>query len=421
MANEKDSSAPEAKGRGKAGTRRPGADGTVERAIGSRLRAYYDELSREPVPDRFVDLLKRLDGLQDPAARTALVEEFIGTRPNPIVEQNARLVFFVRERDDHTLPRVVGDFNGWATTAQGYDATVGTPERIAGTPWAYVQGTAFSNARFEYVFLFEKDTTPDPRNPHTVRTFVGPRSEVRMPHWIAQGELDESAAAPAGTVTEESFASRALKASRRVWTYLPPGYAPAGDTLYPTVYFLDGGNYAEWMHVPAVLDRLIAAKTIPPVIAVFVEPGSRQEEYSRNPAWRTFIANELVPAVDKKARTFPSPDRRVIFGSSLGGYGAVDLAVEKSDVFGLCASIAPPAQTATLITNQTQGQRAVHGVRFFVLGAIYDTDVKGARTLRTALDDASADVTYVEVPEGHAAETFRGRIDDALRVLVPAS
>ena len=36
------------------------------------------------------------------------------------------------------------------------------------------------------------------------------------------------------------------------------------------------------MQVPSVLDRLIAAKTIPPIIAVFVEPGARQEEYSRN-------------------------------------------------------------------------------------------------------------------------------------------
>jgi hypothetical protein len=62
MANEKDPPAKEApRGRAKPGGRRQGADGAVERAIGSRLRAYYDELAREPVPDRFVDLLKRLD------------------------------------------------------------------------------------------------------------------------------------------------------------------------------------------------------------------------------------------------------------------------------------------------------------------------------------------------------------------------
>jgi hypothetical protein len=38
-----------------------GGDSSVERAIGSRLRAYYDEVAREPVPDRFVNLLKQLD------------------------------------------------------------------------------------------------------------------------------------------------------------------------------------------------------------------------------------------------------------------------------------------------------------------------------------------------------------------------
>jgi hypothetical protein len=36
-------------------------DSSVERAIGSRLRAFYDEVAREPVPERFVELLKRLD------------------------------------------------------------------------------------------------------------------------------------------------------------------------------------------------------------------------------------------------------------------------------------------------------------------------------------------------------------------------
>jgi enterochelin esterase-like enzyme len=240
-----------------------------------------------------------------------------------------------------------------------------------------------------------------------------------MPFFAAHPEADGPAPGAKGTLTEQAFESRALKASRRVWTYLPAGYDTSQD-IYPTVYFLDGGNYTDWMAAPAVLDRLIAAKMIPPVIAVFIEPGSRQEEYSRNPAWRAFVATELVPSIDAKLRTFPAPEQRLIFGSSLGGYGAVDLAVEYPGVFGLCASLAPPAQAATLITNQVQGQRAIHGVRFFVLGAVYDTDVKGARTLRTALAEASADVKYEEVPEGHGAETFRTHIDSALKALLPA-
>lgn len=370
-------------------------------------------------PQTLKALLRQTDSMADPAAKTALVERYLAARgSNPIVEQNARLIFFVRDDGSGRTPRIVGDFNAWAMTPQGYDAKAGTPIRIAGTPFSYWEGAAFTNARLEYTFLFDQATATDPRNPRTVRTFSGPRSEIRMPFFTAHAEVDGPAPAQAGRTTEQMVASRMLRSDRRVWTYLPAGYEASQD-IYPTVYFLDGGNYIDWMAVPAVLDRLIAAKTIPPVIAVFVEPGSRQEEYSRNPAWRAFIATELVPLIDAQLRTFPAPDHRVIFGSSLGAYGALDLAVEHPGVFGLCAAIAPPAQAATLITNQTQGQRAVFGVRFFVLGATYDTDVKGARTLRTALAEARADVTYEEVPEGHAAETFRAHIDDALKVLVP--
>lgn len=369
-------------------------------------------------PQTVRDLLKQTDRASDAAARTALVETFLATRPNPVVEQNARLTFFVKDDGSGRTPRIVGDFNGWATTAQGYDQHAGTLTRIEGTPWSYLEGTAFTNARLEYVLLYEKETAPDPRNPRKIRTFSGDRSEIVMPFRDAQPEIDGPEPAARGTLTAETFASKALGATRRIWTYVPAGYAASQD-LYPTVYFLDGGNYAEWMAVPGVLDRLIAARTVPPFIAVFVEPGVRNEEYARNPAWRSFVATELVPSIDKRFRTFPTPDHRLIFGSSLGAYGAVDLAVEHSAVFGLCAAIAPPAQASTLLTNQAQGQRAIQGVRFYVLGAVYDTDVKGARTLRAALAEASADVKYEEIPEGHAAETFRSHIDNALKALLP--
>lgn len=37
-------------------------DDAVQRAIGARLRAAYDEMVSLPVPDRFLDLLSTLDG-----------------------------------------------------------------------------------------------------------------------------------------------------------------------------------------------------------------------------------------------------------------------------------------------------------------------------------------------------------------------
>jgi enterochelin esterase-like enzyme len=355
-----------------------------------------------------------------PEQREAAIERFMAARGgSPIVESQTRLVFFAKDKNGQP-PRIVGDFNAWAASPQGgYDMAIGQTTRVEGTPWSYLESTAYSNARLEYVLFYEGEAAADPHNPRTVQAFAGPRSEVRMPFWVPQPEVDEAASAPQGQLIAETIVSRSLLGPRRVWFYLPPGYAAAADTLYPVVYVLDGANYVEKMGVPRVLDHLIANKSIPPVIAVFAEPGDRQEEYSRNPRFRAFVANELVPLVDKRFRTFSAPDHRIILGSSLSAYDAVDLAIEYPSVFGLCAAMAPPAQTATLIENQAKAQAVVVSIKFFVLGGVYDAMIAGARGLRTTLDNYSAPVTYLEVSESHNTNTFRAHLDDALRALLP--
>jgi enterochelin esterase family protein len=346
------------------------------------------------------------------------VETFINSKGGtPIIENQTRLVFFARDRNGQA-PRIVGDFNGWAVTPQGYDMSIGRTTRIDGTSWSYLESQSYTNARLEYVLFFEKETATDPMNPRTVPGYAEPRSEVRMPFWVAQPEIDEAGAAPKGEVIAQTVTSRFLGGARRVWFYLPPGYSAEPSALYPVVYVLDGSNYVEKMDVPRILDHLIANKSIQPVIAVFVEPAERQEEYSRNQRWRAFMANELVPMVDKRFRTFSAPDHRVILGSSLAAYGAVDLAVEYPSLFGLCAAIAPPEQTFSLVENQPKARAAVVSIKFFVMGGVYDSMIDGARKLRTTLDDYSAPVSYLEAPEGHNTNTFRGHLDDALRALL---
>jgi 23S rRNA (adenine2503-C2)-methyltransferase len=368
-------------------------------------------------PQSWRELREQVEGLA-PDQREAAIEKFVAARGGtPIIENQTRLVFFAKDKDGQA-PRIVGDFNAWAVTAQGYDVAIGTPTRIEGTAWSFLESTSYTNARLEYVLFYDKEAVPDPLNRRTVQAFAGPRSEVRMPFWVAQPEVDELGSAPKGELIAETVSSRFLGGPRRVWFYVPPGYAANTELLYPVVYVLDGSNYVEKMDVPRVLDHLIANKAIPPVIAVFTEPGDRQEEYSRSPRWRAFMANELVPAVDKRFRTFSAPDQRVILGSSLAAYGAVDLAVEYPSLFGLCAAIAPPAQTATLVANQARAQAAVVSIKFFVLGGVYDSMIDGARRLRTTLDDYSAPVTYLEVSEGHNTNTFRAHLDDALRALI---
>ncbi|WP_298953924.1 NepR family anti-sigma factor [uncultured Methylobacterium sp.] len=44
------------------GDEQPALDRNVQTRIGSHLRAMYDELMQQPIPDRFIDLLAGLDG-----------------------------------------------------------------------------------------------------------------------------------------------------------------------------------------------------------------------------------------------------------------------------------------------------------------------------------------------------------------------
>lgn len=38
----------------------------VSDLIGQRLRSFYDDVSKQPVPDRFLDLLKKLETVSPP-------------------------------------------------------------------------------------------------------------------------------------------------------------------------------------------------------------------------------------------------------------------------------------------------------------------------------------------------------------------
>ncbi len=89
-------------------------------------------------PQSWSALQKQLAGLE-PAAREAAVEKFIAAKGGtPIIENQTRLTFLAKDKDGQT-PRIVGDFNAWAVTPQGYDVSIGKPTRIDGTSWSYLQ------------------------------------------------------------------------------------------------------------------------------------------------------------------------------------------------------------------------------------------------------------------------------------------
>lgn len=131
--------------------------------------------------------------------------------------------------------------------------------------------------------------------------------------------------------------------------YVPAQYDASKPT--PFMIFLDGGGSANvtgnGVKVPVVFDNLIAKKEIPPMIAIFIDPGvlpavdpNAQRRFERiyeydsiNGRFGQFLIDELIPEVSKKYNLSKNPDDRGIQGTSTGAVGAFMAAWEHPDQF----------------------------------------------------------------------------------------
>jgi gluconolactonase len=128
--------------------------------------------------------------------------------------------------------------------------------------------------------------------------------------------------------------------------YVPAQYEASRPTTF--MIFLDGGGYAgNNVRVPVVLDNLIARRDVPPMIAIFLDPGvmpalsdQAQNRYERifeydslTPRFATFLIEELIPEVAATYNLSKDANDRGIAGLSTGGVGAFVAAWNRPDQF----------------------------------------------------------------------------------------
>ncbi len=155
-----------------------------------------------------------------------------------------------------------------------------------------------------------------------------------------------------GVVVETKVHSPALEgnllrdsADRNVTVYLPPGYAK-GARRYSVIYLLHGylstnksWTTSDWANVPKILDHLIVGGKIRPMIVVMPDgfnkfAGAFYTNSVITGNWEDFVTQDLVKYVDANYRTFARPSSRGIAGHSMGGYGALKLAMKHPDIYG---------------------------------------------------------------------------------------
>jgi len=221
--------------------------------------------------------------------------------------------------------------------------------------------------------------------------------------------------APSGVVVTDTFWSQALGIRKRLLVWLPPSYASQPGRRFPVAYYLHGawGDETNWTtqgRLDAMLDSLVAAG-MPEMIVVMPDgddgfyttwnslgdyaacrrasPPARRDGESVDtycvpwPHYDDYIARDLVAFVDRSYRSLAERRHRGIAGLSMGGFGAVTLALAYPDVFAAAAShsgvLAPSRGTARapVPTDRFDPQsiRASYGDGFWVgLATIFGKD-----------------------------------------------
>ena len=110
---------------------------------------------------------------------------------------------------------------------------------------------------------------------------------------------------------------------------------------YPTLYLLHGygGNHKTWIGIKPNLPQLVDEYGI-----IVVCPNGENSWYwdspiNSNSQFETFVSDELIKYIDKNYPSIPNHKGRAITGLSMGGHGAMWLAIHHQNIFGAAGSM----------------------------------------------------------------------------------
>lgn len=174
---------------------------------------------------------------------------------------------------------------------------------------------------------------------------VFPASPARADLLTYFQERSALSAPLSGHIEKVAFASTALRDTRTIYVYTPPGYA-ASSANYPVLVLLHGtpGGPVDWLYkgeAHTIIDKAIAAKQLPACIAVVVD--GHGPYYKGGSEWadsvdgrcrmETALVQDLPKFLKSRYRVSSDPAKWTLAGLSSGGYGAANLVIRHPDVF----------------------------------------------------------------------------------------
>jgi S-formylglutathione hydrolase FrmB len=155
--------------------------------------------------------------------------------------------------------------------------------------------------------------------------------------------LQNAPAPRAGRVEYTSFHSASLGREVNCAVSLPASYDTDTSRRYPLVIFLHGLNNSErdWegRGVQARLEELRAAGKVGEfIVALPYGANSFYLNAKDGTRYEDAVVKDFLPFVEGKYRTVGAPNKRMIEGISMGGFGALVIAFKHPDLFTAVAA-----------------------------------------------------------------------------------
>ncbi len=269
-----------------------------------------------------------------------------------------------------------------------------------------------------------------PTNPDSVEIVY---SVVELSDAPPQPWIERRANGPQATLVNHEFRSDILGNERTVTVYTPPGYDADRTEPYPLLVVFDRRFFLQLVPTPVILDNLIHAGKIPPMVAALVGNVNRGEELPCYEPFANFLAHELVPWIREAHRVTSDPARTIVAGSSYGGLASTFAAVQHPDVFGNVLSLSgsywwtPPDDSEhEWLARYIVDQKRV-GIRFYMdVGLLESGPTRNNgpsqlvtnRHMRNLLRAKGYSVTYRELNTDHSSLSWRGTLADGLIALI---
>lgn len=265
-------------------------------------------------------------------------------RPDPALtaDQLDRLVF---ERGFPLTSDGVATFayRGGADAVRLVHFGIGLPDdlsfgRLDGSDWWLLALAMPNGTRLEYQIEVVEWGQPrsinDPLNPFEARNPFGQNSVCRAHGYSVPPWALNDPAARAGLQRSLTIPSAALNRPVPITIYLPASFTMEPEHRYPLLVLHDGTDYLRHAAADTVLDNLIHRGLVPEFVVAFCDPSDRLTEYADDERHARFVADELVPYLERHLPLIGKRDARCLGGASFGAVATLSTAIRYPETFG---------------------------------------------------------------------------------------